>query len=121
MSYYVLGNVRFSDVTVEDVRKWLTKHISEKELAEAYVVSDKKWVFVKDTICDYEEGSKEYNEACQLIDEWCALEKELRGKILEILKYEGVNIPQTGQVLVMIPFMKRNGYLFSDGWWIKEE
>ena len=50
MSYYVLGNIRFYDVTVEDISKLLKKHTSKKKLAEAYVVSDKKWLFVEDTI-----------------------------------------------------------------------
>ena len=30
MSYYVLGNIRFYDVTVEDISKLLKKHTSEK-------------------------------------------------------------------------------------------
>jgi len=37
------------------------------------------------------------------------------------LSVEGVKIPKSGQKVVLEPFMKRNGYLNRDGWWIKEE
>ena len=39
--------------------------------------------------------------------------------IFAILRGEGVEIPKTGRIKILKPFMKRNGYINASGWWIK--
>lgn len=34
---------------------------------------------------------------------------------------EGITIPKTYQIEVLIPFMERNGYIYYGGWWYKPE
>ena len=41
-------------------------------------------------------------------------------KIFEILISEGVDIPETGQMRVLEPFMARFGYIDDNGWWIRQ-
>ena len=39
--------------------------------------------------------------------------------IYEILRSDGIEIPKNRQIIVLEPFMKRNGYRNGNGWWIK--
>lgn len=45
---------------------------------------------------------------------------EYKERIFEILIHEGISIPETKQIEMLAPFMKRNGYIDGNGWWIKE-
>ena len=45
--------------------------------------------------------------------------REYEAKIFDVLRREGVAIPKTGRIYVLKPFMKRNGYIDGNGWWIK--
>ena len=51
---------------------------------------------------------------------WFSLADKLKDMIFDILKAEDVEIPEKGQIVVLEPFMKRNGFKDGQGWWIKE-
>lgn len=55
-------------------------------------------------------------------DAWGNFSKELEDEIFSLLKNEGRDIPESGTLEVLVPFMVRNGYLYNIGWWepIKE-
>lgn len=92
---------------------------NEQDLAEIYALAENKaWWFAHD-IDDYEEGSKEHKEQCKLVDDWFSLVQKVEAAIFEILREEGVKIPETGIRYVMQHFMARNGYFDGAGWWIK--
>lgn len=93
----------------------------EKALADIFsIVENKSW-WIEDEVYDYEEGTDEYKQACEITKKWFDLADRIKNDIFEILSVEGVKIPKSGQIVVLEPFMKRNGYLNRDGWWIKEE
>ena len=70
---------------------------------------------------DFEKETEEYKRAVALTDEWGALLDKYEEMIFEILRGEGVEIPPTGRIVVLVPFMKRYGYDDMGGWWIKSE
>lgn len=109
----------FSDITPAKMKRYFFGKQTEKDLADAFAIASNKFFLLADNEYDYEEGSKEYIEACAITDEWCALMNDYEEKILEILRSEGVIIPETGRIRVLKPFMARNGYIDGTGWWIK--
>ena len=109
----------FSDITPAKMKRYFFGKQTEKDLADAFAIASNKFFLLADNEYDYEEGSKEYVEARAITDEWCALMNEYEEKILEILRSEGVIIPETGRIRVLKPFMARNGYIDGTGWWIK--
>lgn len=52
---------------------------------------------------------------------WFALADKLRKRVFCILQSEGVEIPSIGQIAVLDPFMKKNGYKNGQGWWVKND
>ena len=119
--YYVMMSEPIPDMSVEDIRNWFAENNDEQGLATAYAVVHNKAWWVEDDVYDYEEGTEEYKKACQITDEWFALMDELVEKIFDILRSEGVDIPETGQIKVLAPFMERYGYFDGNGWWIKKD
>ena len=103
--------------SVEEIRNWLKENTDTKSLAVAFALADDKSSAVSFDVDDYEEGTEEYKKACQIEHEWFLLEEELRERIFDILRSEGVEIPETGQIEVLEPFMKRYGYSNGSGWW----
>ena len=76
---------------------------------------------VEDNIYDYPEGTPEHQEACRITDAWGAVMDELEHEIFAILRREGVEIPKTGRIGVLVPFMERNGYCDRGGWWVPKK
>ena len=116
----IINSTSFSDITPEKVRNHFLDKQTEKDLADAFAIASNKFFLVEDNESDFEEGSKEYIEACTITDEWCALMDEYKDKIFEILRSEGITIPKTTQIRVLNPFMARNGYRDGNGWWIED-
>lgn len=119
--YYVMMSEPIPNLSTEDVRNWLDENNNEQNLATAYALAHNKAWWVEDDVYDYEEGTEEYKKACQITDEWFSFMDELGERILDILRSEGVEIPETGQIEVLEPFMKRYGYFDGNGWWIKKK
>ena len=46
---------------------------------------------------------------------------EYEERIFVILRSEGIEIPKTGRIKILEPFMKTNGYRDGNGWWIKDK
>ena len=46
---------------------------------------------------------------------------EIKAEVFAILRTEGISIPDTGQIEVLTPFMKRNGFRDANGWWIPDK
>ena len=107
--------------TPTDVRIYFSERETEKDLADAFAIASNKFWWVEDNVYDYEKGTPEYIAARAITDEWGALMDEYEERIFMILRNEGVEIPETGRIKVLEPFMKRNGYRDGNGWWIKNK
>ena len=103
-----------------EVRKYFATKETEQSLADAFAIAGNKFFWVADNEYDFEEDTPEHKCACEITDAWCALMDEYKERIFEILTNEGVTIPSSAQIRVLIPFMARNGYRDANGWWIKE-
>ena len=107
--------------TPTDVRNYFIGRNTEKDLADAFVIVSNKFWWVEDNEYDYEEGTPERIAACAITDEWGTLMDEYEERIFAILRDEGIKIPETGRIKVLEPFMKRNGYIDGNGWWIADK
>ena len=106
--------------TPEEIREFFSAKNTEQDLADAFAITSNQFFWVADNIYDYEEGTPERKTACEIADGWGALMDEYEERIFEILTSEGVTIPASAQIRVLIPFMARNGYRDANGWWIKD-
>ena len=107
------------ELTPETAAAMLDTAKTERDLAELFAAVENKSWWIEDNVYDYEPGTKEYIAACELTDQWFSLADRIKAKIFHILLNEGVQIPDQGQITVLAPFMKRNGYINGDGWWIE--
>ena len=117
----IMASEPIPNKTPTDVRGYFAERKSERDLADAFAIASNKFWWVEDNVYDYEEGTPEYIAACAITDEWGALMDEYEERIFMILRNEGVEIPETGRIKVLEPFMKRNGYRDDNGWWIKNK
>lgn len=108
------------DLTIEKANEIFDKIETEKDIANLFaIVYNKAW-WIEDEEYEFEEGTEEHRKAVERTDMWFALSDKLRNMIFDILRHEGVEIPDKGQIVVLEPFMKRNGFRDGQGWWIKE-
>ena len=117
----IMASEPISNKTPSDVRGYFAERKSERDLADAFAIASNKFWWVEDNVYDYEKGTPEYIAACAITDEWGALMDEYEERIFMILRNEGVEIPEKGRIKVLEPFMKRNGYIDGNGWWIKNK
>lgn len=117
---YIMAREPIPDMSPTEVRTYFSDKHSEKDLADAYAITQNKFWWIEDKEYDYEDGTPEYKAACAISDEWCELMKEYESKIFEILRSEGITIPEIGSIAVLAPFMERHGYFDGNGWWIKK-
>ena len=82
------------------------------------MVENKVW-WIEDEEYDYDVGTLEYKQAKKKTDLWLSFADELRNRIFDILRAEGVEITEKGQIAVLEPFMERNGFKDSQDWWVK--
>lgn len=116
---FVMCSEPAPDLSSEMVAKAIERIKTEQELADLFAVVDNKAKWVDDDVYDYEVGTAEYQRAIKVTNEWFALSDKLRDRIFAILRAEGAFIPETGQIDVLEPFMKRNGYRNCQGWWVR--
>lgn len=117
---FVLASEPLPNISVHDIREWLTHNNSIQNIIDAYVVVHEKYVYVEDDVYDYEIDTAEYDNARLTADKWLSLMEELQKQIFDAMRSEGYTIPEKGYYYAMIPFMKRFGYRDGNGWWIKE-
>ena len=108
------------DLTIEKANKLFDKIETEKDIANLFAVVENKAWWIEDEIYDFDEGTEVYRKAVDKTDMWFSLADKLKDMIFEILKSENVEIPEKGQIVVLQPFMRRNGFRDGQGWWIKE-
>ena len=116
---YVMGSEQIPSTSASDIKEYFKDMTTVQELADAFAITSNKFWWVEDNEYDYEEGTPEYIEASAITHEWCELMKSYENKFFEIIRSEGVEIPPTGRIIVLAPFMKRYGYDDGNGWWIK--
>ena len=121
MPHYIMGSEPLTNASIEEIRKMAENIQSEKELAALYAATHNEAWWVEDDVYDYEKGTPEYEKACKITDDWFEIADSLRDKIFDILKAEGVAIPEKGYIVVLKPFMDRNGYFDGNGWWLLKE
>ena len=85
-------NNPFTDKSPEEIQSCFADRNTEKDLADAYAVTD----------------------------DWAALMDVYQSRIFAILIKEGIRIPETAQIHVLLPFMEQNGYICHSGWWYPE-
>ena len=115
----VMGSEPSPELTIDMAYESYGDAGTEQALADVYSVIENKAWWIADDEYDYKEGTKEHKQACEVTDKWFAIADKIKCDIYEILRAEGVEIPQSGQIAVLEPFMKRNGYRNGNGWWIK--
>lgn len=108
------------DLTIEKASEMFDEIETERELATLFAVVENKAWWIEDEEYDFNEGTEEYKKAVERTNMWFSLTDKLRDEIFKILKSEGIKIPDKGQIVVLEPFMKRNGFKDGQGWWIKE-
>ena len=108
-------------MSAAEIKDYFFDKTTEQDLADAYAITHNKFWSVVDNQYDHEEGSPEYISACAIADEWGNLMDEYKNRIFEILTNEGITVPATVHIHVLIPFMARFGYIDSHGWWIKQK
>lgn len=104
---FVMCSEPVPDLSAEMVTEAIERIETEQELADLFAVVDNKAKWVDDDVYDYEVGTAEYQQAIKVTNEWFALSDKLRDRIFAILRAEGVFIPETGQIDVLEPFMKK--------------
>ncbi|MBE6606098.1 MAG: hypothetical protein E7635_03575 [Ruminococcaceae bacterium] len=108
------------DLTIEKANEIFDKIETEKDIANLFAVVHNKAWWIEDEEYDFDEGTGEYRKAVEKTDMWFSLADKLKDMIFDILKSEGIEVPDKGQIVVLEPFMKRNGFKDGQGWWIKE-
>ena len=116
----MITNNSFTDKSPAEIQSYFTGRNTEKDLAHAYAVTSNMFWWTADNIDDYDEGTPEYQSACAVTDAWAELMNVYQSRIFAILGKEGIHIPETAQIHVLIPFMERNGYICHSDWWYPE-
>lgn len=115
----IMGGDPAPNITIEEMRVLAEQASTEREISDAFAAASNKAWWVEDNEYDYEEGTEEHKQACRITDDWFEVSDILKEKIFDILRGEGVSIPEKGQIAVLSPFMARNGYRDCNGWWVK--
>lgn len=116
----VMGSEASPDMTLEMAEIAAEKCATESELASLFAIVENKAWWIEDEEYDFAEGTVEHRQAVEKTELWFALADKLRKRVFCILQSEGVEIPSMRQIAVLEPFMKRNGYINGQGWWIKD-
>ena len=108
------------ELSIEGAKQAIKCILNETDLASLFASVDNKAWWIEDELYDYEEGTVEHAQIKETIDKWFSLSDTLRKMIFDILRNEGVLIPETKQIDVLEPFMRRNGYRNAQGWWLSQ-
>lgn len=116
---YIMVSEPIPSTTAAEIKEQFENMTTLQELADVFAITSNKFWWVEDNEYDYEKGTKEYQEARKITDEWSELMDLYENRILEIIRSEGTEIPTKGRIVVLAPFMKKYGYEDKGGWWIK--
>lgn len=115
----ILVEEPMKEFTIEDAKVSYANIKDENDIAVLYAVAENKFWWQEDNTYDYERGTEEHRIACDKCGAWLEIKEKLEEDIFTILRSEGVEIPEKGQIVVLEPFMRRNGYWNAGGWWVK--
>ena len=118
--FFIMGSEPLPNLSVDDIRQWLTEHTDKQSIIDAYAAVHNKAWWIEDNEYDYEEGTTAYTYACEQTDAWFALMDELLEIIFGYIRDEGIIIPEKGYNTVLAPFMEKHGYNDGNGWWMKK-
>ena len=117
---YIMASDPTQSISASEIETYFADKHSAQDLADAYAITHNAFWWVEDNEYDFKEGSPEHKAACLITDEWGNLMKQYQSRILDVLRREGIEIPHTGQIAVLVPFMRKYGYEDHGGWWVKE-
>lgn len=117
---YIMASDPTQGILASEIETHFAHKHSGQDLADAYAFAHNAFWWVEDNEYDFEQGSPEHKAACLITDEWRRLMDQYQNRIFEVLRGEGIEIPQTGQIAVLIPFMRKFGYEEQGGWWVKQ-
>ena len=120
MSYYWEP---FSYITYLDVKSRVTDNMPEDEIAAVFAAASNKLAGLHADLND-----PDYVRIVDKIEQsyamWGELQEEMYCRIVSILQRENDNVGThvlsgIGTHYIVLPFMERNGYRDSGGWWIE--
>ena len=118
---WVMAKEPLPAMSIEQAWELYRQIKTEYDLASLFAEVSNKYWWVEDNVYDFETDTEEYKAACKTADRWEELYDALREKIFYILKTEGIEIPTKGQIVILNPFMERNGFFDGSGWWVSEK
>ena len=117
---YIMASEPAQGMTAAEVEAYYADKYAPQDLADAYAVTHNQFWWVEDNEYDFEAGSPEHKAARIITDEWRRLMEKYEEQIIDILRSEGIEIPATGQIVVLTSYMRKYGYDDYRGWWGKE-
>ena len=112
------------DISIEDMKKIIANIKTTQDLADAYATVNNIWPIKEDEIYDYEEGTKEYEEACSITSAWLELCEKLEKQAIKVATEEGLideSMKDAGTFYQLERFMNKYGYYDGSGWWIEKD
>ena len=120
----ILDGASMKDISIEDMKKIIANIKTTQDLADAYATVNNIWPIKEDEIYDYEEGTKEYEEACSITSAWLELCEKLEKQAIKVATEEGLideSMKDWGTFYQLEPFMNKYGYYDGSGWWIEKD
>ena len=120
----ILDGSSANDISIEDMKQIIADIKTTQDLADAYATVNNIWPIKEDEIYDYEEGTKEYEEACSITDAWIKLLEGLENRAIKVAMEEGLideSMKDVGTFYLLERFMNKYGYYDGYGWWIKKD
>lgn len=84
-----MGSDLLPDVSLNEVQTKAMNIYDTQQLVDLYVQVHNKYLYIKDEVYDYEEGTEEYNNVCLEVDSWAKVMDDLEEKITFCAKHEG--------------------------------
>lgn len=119
----ILDGASMKDISIEDMKKIIANIKTTQDLADAYATVNNIWPIKEDEIYDYEEGTKEYEEACSITSAWLELCEKLEKQAIKVATEEGLideSMKDAGTFYQLERFMNKYGYYDGSGWWIEK-
>ena len=120
----ILDGASMNDISIEDMKKIIADVKTTQKLVDAYATVNNIWPIKEDETYDYEEGTKEYEEACSISDAWSDLLEELEKRAIKVALEEGLideSMKDEGTFYQLESFMNKYGYYDGSGWWIEKD
>ena len=120
---FVMASERLEGYSADDYSELCNSTLNEAELAILYAEASNKTGWL---MHDLDDEEADINTE-RVYREWCAIEEELRSRIISIIEQENPEEISSqissgqGYYYIVEPFMLRNGFVDGNGWWIRYE